>query len=179
MHTCPVHEITLWLFSHSERWWSFSVPVDSWTVAFSPDSKYIATGSHLGKVNIFGVESGKKEHSLDTRGKFILSIAYVRSIMTTECITGYIIKTHFSIIMALISVPLSISLSRVQMESTWPVVLLTELLTSLILQLGNSCIRWKVKIFLHMIHGVFSFSVNIQGVFTRRSVCYSAPRKVC
>uniref|UniRef100_A0A672RGN6 Superkiller complex protein 8 n=1 Tax=Sinocyclocheilus grahami TaxID=75366 RepID=A0A672RGN6_SINGR len=40
-------------------------PVDAWTVAFSPDSKYIATGSHLGK-----------EHSLDTRGKFILSIAY-------------------------------------------------------------------------------------------------------
>ncbi|KAI2648551.1 WD repeat-containing protein 61 [Labeo rohita] len=32
--------------------------------------------NHLGKVNIFGVESGKKEHSLDTRGKFILSIAY-------------------------------------------------------------------------------------------------------
>uniref|UniRef100_A0A3B4VNV6 Superkiller complex protein 8 n=1 Tax=Seriola dumerili TaxID=41447 RepID=A0A3B4VNV6_SERDU len=51
-------------------------PVDAWTVAFSPDSKYIATGSHLGKVNIFGVESGKKEYSLDTRGKFILSIAY-------------------------------------------------------------------------------------------------------
>lgn len=55
-----------------------SLLVDAWTVAFSPDSKYIATGSHLGKVNIFGVESGKKEHSLDTRGKFILSIAYVR-----------------------------------------------------------------------------------------------------
>lgn len=30
----------------------------------------------MGKVNIFGVESGKKEYSLDTRGKFILSIAY-------------------------------------------------------------------------------------------------------
>lgn len=55
------------------------LPVDAWSVAFSPDSKHIATGSHLGKVNIFGVESGKKEFSLDTRGKFILSIAYVRS----------------------------------------------------------------------------------------------------
>lgn len=53
--------------------------VDGWSVAFSPDSKHIATGSHHGKVNIFGVESGKKEYSLDTRGKFILSIAYVRS----------------------------------------------------------------------------------------------------
>uniref|UniRef100_A0A1A8C984 Superkiller complex protein 8 n=1 Tax=Nothobranchius kadleci TaxID=1051664 RepID=A0A1A8C984_NOTKA len=29
-------------------------PVDAWTVAFSPDSKHIATGSHHGKVNIFG-----------------------------------------------------------------------------------------------------------------------------
>lgn len=53
--------------------------VDAWSVAFSPDSKHIATGSHHGKVNIFGVESGKKEYSLDTRGKFILSIAYVSS----------------------------------------------------------------------------------------------------
>lgn len=47
-------------------------------MAFSPDSQYLATGTHVGKVNIFGVESGKKEYSLDTRGKFILSIAYVR-----------------------------------------------------------------------------------------------------
>ncbi|KAG8516432.1 WD repeat-containing protein 61 [Galemys pyrenaicus] len=51
-------------------------PVDAWTLAFSPDSQYLATGTHVGKVNIFGVESGKKEYSLDTRGKFILSIAY-------------------------------------------------------------------------------------------------------
>lgn len=58
---------------------SSSPSVDAWSVAFSPDSKHIATGSHHGKVNIFGVESGKKEYSLDTRGKFILSIAYVRN----------------------------------------------------------------------------------------------------
>lgn len=57
---------------------SFSCVVDAWTLAFSPDSQYLATGTHVGKVNIFGVESGKKEYSLDTRGKFILSIAYVR-----------------------------------------------------------------------------------------------------
>lgn len=57
---------------------SSSCAVDAWTLAFSPDSQYLATGTHVGKVNIFGVESGKKEYSLDTRGKFILSIAYVR-----------------------------------------------------------------------------------------------------
>lgn len=61
------------------------LPVDAWSVAFSPDSKHIATGSHLGKVNIFGVESGKKEFSLDTRGKFILSIAYVRNNTLERC----------------------------------------------------------------------------------------------
>lgn len=52
--------------------------VDTWTVAFSPDSRYIATGSHAGKINLIGVESGKKESALDTRGKFTMSIAYVR-----------------------------------------------------------------------------------------------------
>ncbi|TSK16227.1 Acyl-CoA dehydrogenase family member 9, mitochondrial [Bagarius yarrelli] len=51
-------------------------PVVAWSVVFSPGSKYKATGSHLGKVNIFGLESGKKEYSLDTRGKSILSITY-------------------------------------------------------------------------------------------------------
>mgnify|MGYP002259996903 FL=1 len=51
--------------------------MDTWTVAFSPDSKLIATGSHAGKINLIGVESGKKESALDTRGKFTMSIAYV------------------------------------------------------------------------------------------------------
>uniref|UniRef100_A0A8I3PI41 Superkiller complex protein 8 n=1 Tax=Canis lupus familiaris TaxID=9615 RepID=A0A8I3PI41_CANLF len=51
-------------------------PVDAWTLVFSPDPQYLATGTHVGKVNIFGVESGKKKYSLDTRGKFILSITY-------------------------------------------------------------------------------------------------------
>ena len=51
--------------------------VDAWTVAFSPDSRLVASGSHTGKVNLFGVESGSTETTLDTRGKFVLSIAYV------------------------------------------------------------------------------------------------------
>lgn len=52
-------------------------PVDLWTVAFSPDDKYVISGSHAGKINLYNVETGKAEHSLDTRGKFTLSIAYV------------------------------------------------------------------------------------------------------
>ena len=53
-------------------------PVDAWTIAFSPDSRFLASGSHNGKINLFGVDTGRKETSLDTRGKFTLSIAYVR-----------------------------------------------------------------------------------------------------
>lgn len=52
-------------------------PVDSWTAAFSPDSNQIATGSHFGKVNCYDVKTGKLLNSLDTAGKFILSVAYV------------------------------------------------------------------------------------------------------
>ena len=59
--------------------------VDSWTVTFSPDSKYIATGSHTGKVNLIGVESGVKEETLDTRSKFTMSIAYVRRQLLFHC----------------------------------------------------------------------------------------------
>ena len=50
--------------------------MDAWTLAFSPDSQNLSTRTHVGKVNIFDVESGKNEYSLDIRGKFILSIAY-------------------------------------------------------------------------------------------------------
>jgi len=53
--------------------------VDAWTVCFSPDSKVIASGSHTGKLNLYNVESGKRETQLDTRGKFTLSITYVSS----------------------------------------------------------------------------------------------------
>ena len=52
--------------------------VDAWTIAFSSDSRFIASGSHAGRIILYGVESGQKEVQLDTRGgKFALSIAYV------------------------------------------------------------------------------------------------------
>ena len=54
----------------------FSV-VDVWTLAFSVDSRYLATGSHNGKINLFSVEEARKQTALDTRGKFIMNIAYV------------------------------------------------------------------------------------------------------
>ncbi|XP_041511660.1 WD repeat-containing protein 61-like [Microtus oregoni] len=83
-HTLPIAasssldaHIRLWDLENGKQIKSIDAgPVDAWTLAFFPDSQYLATGTHVGKVNIFGVESGKKEYSLDTRGKFILSIAY-------------------------------------------------------------------------------------------------------
>jgi WD repeat-containing protein 61 len=48
-------------------------------VSFSPDGKNIATGSYTGKVNVFNLETGKKEtdFQVDTKGKFTMSISYV------------------------------------------------------------------------------------------------------
>ncbi|CAH1260001.1 unnamed protein product [Diabrotica balteata] len=49
-------------------------PVDLWTVAFSPDDKYIISGSR--KITAYSVETAKAEQTFETRGKFTLSIAY-------------------------------------------------------------------------------------------------------
>lgn len=55
-----------------------ATPLEAWTVAFSPDSKYIATGSQTGNVNIFNSENGKKEQSYDALKKtFCMCVAYV------------------------------------------------------------------------------------------------------
>ncbi|XP_015174522.1 PREDICTED: WD repeat-containing protein 61 [Polistes dominula] len=52
-------------------------PVDIWTVVFSPDDKFVVSGSHSGKIHLYGMESGKQEQTLDTRGgKFTLSVAF-------------------------------------------------------------------------------------------------------
>lgn len=51
--------------------------LDLWTVAFSPCTKYVISGSHDGKISLYSVETGKPEQILDPQnGKFTLSIAY-------------------------------------------------------------------------------------------------------
>jgi WD repeat-containing protein 61 len=52
-------------------------PVDLWTVTFSPDSKFVISGSNDGKISMYSVETGKVEQVLDPQnGKFTLSLAY-------------------------------------------------------------------------------------------------------
>ena len=53
--------------------------MECWTVAFSPDGKKIISGSNAGKIHVYNVETGQQEEQLDTRGKYTLSIAYVRN----------------------------------------------------------------------------------------------------
>ena len=71
--------LRLWDLESGEKLTTIEVgPVDIWTVVYSPDDKYIVSGSHAGKINMYGTETGKQEQTLDTRGgKFTLSVAYV------------------------------------------------------------------------------------------------------
>jgi WD repeat-containing protein 61 len=52
--------------------------VNAWSLAFSPDGQYLATGSFGGKVDLYNTETGQKEKTLDTQNKFVLSAIYVR-----------------------------------------------------------------------------------------------------
>ena len=53
-------------------------PMECWTVAFSPCGTKVISGSNAGRINVFNVETGQKEKFMDTQGKYVLSIAYVR-----------------------------------------------------------------------------------------------------
>lgn len=70
--------LRLWDLKSGEKISSIEVgPVDIWTVVFSPDDKFIVSGSHAGEIHLYGTESGKQEQTLNTRGgKFTLSVAY-------------------------------------------------------------------------------------------------------
>lgn len=71
--------LKVWDLESGDKLSSIEVgPVDIWSVVFSPDDKFIISGSHAGKIHMYGTESGKQEQTLDTRGgKFTISVAYV------------------------------------------------------------------------------------------------------
>ena len=70
--------IHLWDIESGERIRKIdNAPMECWTIAFSPDGKQIIAGAQNGKVHFFDTETGQKQQQMDTRGKFVLSIAYV------------------------------------------------------------------------------------------------------
>lgn len=72
--------LMLWKTTTGEKIKTFSIgPVELWTIAFSPDDNYIISGSHSGKINLFGVETGKQEQTFDTRG----------IVINDNCITNF------------------------------------------------------------------------------------------
>lgn len=73
-------------------------PADVWTVAFSPDDKYVISGSHAGKIHMYAVDSGKQERTLDTRGKFTLSIAYVSIISSKTILSIWFVGLFLQIV---------------------------------------------------------------------------------
>jgi len=60
-------------------------PVECWTVTWSPDGKFVASGSQGGNVNVWSIESGEREQCLETNGKFVMSVAYSSDGRTLAC----------------------------------------------------------------------------------------------
>jgi WD repeat-containing protein 61 len=64
---CPVQRVTSKIDAG---------PLESWTIAYSPDATLIATGNYAGKIGIYDTQSGKLQTRLDTAGKFVLSVIF-------------------------------------------------------------------------------------------------------
>ncbi|KAJ1511843.1 hypothetical protein HMI54_006028 [Coelomomyces lativittatus] len=59
-------------------------PVEVWTLAASPTRPHVATGTHAGNLHLFDLDSCEKIATLETKGKFIMSVAYVRAVGLEE-----------------------------------------------------------------------------------------------
>lgn len=57
--------------------------VQSWAAKFSPDGKYVSTGSYNGQIHTYDVATGERVSSIQTGADFILCLAYA-SVISTE-----------------------------------------------------------------------------------------------
>ena len=71
--------IRLWNLESGEQVQAIDAgPVNAWTVAFSPDSDFIATCTQSGKIILYSVKTGEKQgKELDSNGKFTMCLAIV------------------------------------------------------------------------------------------------------
>ncbi|VDL18682.1 unnamed protein product [Hymenolepis diminuta] len=76
-HRLGIVSIIFWdLDSHHQMSVFEGEPAETWSVAFSPDSRFVATGSNAGSIHMIGVESHKQESSIALDGKFVYCLAY-------------------------------------------------------------------------------------------------------
>ncbi|KAJ8790230.1 hypothetical protein J1605_021307 [Eschrichtius robustus] len=111
-HTLPIAasssldaHIRLWDLENGKQIKSIDAgPVDAWTLAFSPDSQYLATGTHSpdgkylasgaidGIINIFDIATGKLLHTLEGHAMPIRSLTFSpdSQLLVTASDDGYI-----------------------------------------------------------------------------------------
>jgi WD repeat-containing protein 61 len=66
-------------------------PLEAWCCALTNDSQYVITGTHLGKVNFWSVESAQRMSSVDlAKGKMISSLAINGNTLAATSENGWI-----------------------------------------------------------------------------------------
>ena len=102
---------------------------DIWKIVYSPDGAHIAAGSQHGAVNIYNVEKETRVTSIETDGKFVMSVAYVRSYF----IHVFFIKCSRKI--------MNMSIRSLLMENKWPVDDMMASFKYLMSRLKKKCIN--------------------------------------
>src|SRR5262249_39546429 len=74
-HIDVVH---VWDAKTGKQVWTFEGQLSVWAVAFSHDSKYLASSAHDSTVRIWNVDTGKEERSyvMKTKGASFRSVAF-------------------------------------------------------------------------------------------------------
>ena len=71
-------------------------PGEAWKSVYSPNGKHLATGSQEGNINIFDLNTQEKAACIESKGKFVMSVAYVRSFIRHFY---HVIHVHLSLLM--------------------------------------------------------------------------------
>jgi WD repeat-containing protein 61 len=56
-------------------------PLELWTLVFSPDDKYVLSGSHNGKIIAYNIQTGKHDYSFDTKGIYLFLFIKIQNYM--------------------------------------------------------------------------------------------------
>jgi len=51
--------------------------VEAWAITYQSDGKHLLSTTQYGNINVWDLESGKKENTIENQGKFAMSIAVV------------------------------------------------------------------------------------------------------